>query len=121
MLAWLAARTGQSFRQLARQPFDLSLWTYGLLAQAEADERRAERIDLAALVRLAVLDADAFKLETERFQHELRAPLDAAPNPYPVAAARPEPSAAEIISHYDHAIRSVQWRDKDGNPVEVPI
>jgi hypothetical protein len=110
------AHTGRPLRAVARDPFDLTLWLYGLLAQGEADDRRAERIDLAGLVRLAVLDGDAFKQEAGRFEAERRPPT-VQPNAYPVGAAAP--SQADILAYYDHAIRTRRWVDAGGNPVTV--
>lgn len=98
---------------MARQPFDLTLWTYGLLAQGDADDRRAERIDLAALVRLALFDEGAFQQEADRFEAQLR---PASRQAYPVPR---EPSTAEILAYYDQAIRTRRWVDRQGNPVQV--
>lgn len=55
----VARATGQSVRAVARESYALTLWTY--LQVAELDEiarvhREGERIDLAGLVGMAMLD-----------------------------------------------------------------
>lgn len=116
VMATVAAEQGRSLQAVGHDPYALTLWSFALLERKRSLERRAERFDLASLVRLAVLDGEAFVHEARAFQRELA----------PVAATRPAyptgPSQAEIVAHYDAALKGVtRWRDAAGNPVDVVI
>ena len=114
----VAGWTGRPLRAVRADPWETTLWSYAVLEEKRTAERRAERIDLASLVRLAVLDGKAFDDEARRFQREIAHPVAAeGPSRYPTG-----PSQAEILAHYDAALGKVKgWRDAKGNPVEVPI
>lgn len=109
--------TGRPLRAIRADPWEATLWSYAVLEEKRAVERRAERIDLASLVRLAVLDGHVFEQEAQAFRRQISAPTPAAPSRYPTG-----PTQAEIVAHYDAALGQVKgWRDANGNPVEVPI
>lgn len=109
--------TGRPLTAIRADPWERTLWSYAVLEEKRATERRAERFDLASLVRLAVLDGEVFDREAQAFRRLISAPAPAVPNRYPTG-----PTQAEILAHYDAALGKVQgWRDAKGNPVEVPI
>lgn len=105
----VAGWTGRPLRAVRMDPWEVTLWSYAVLEEKRAMERRAERIDLASLVRLAVLDGRAFDDEARHFQREIaRAP---GPSAYPagaVDAAVLAESRARVIAQRQ-TLQTAQW------------
>lgn len=103
------AATGRSLGRVARDPWARTLWVWALLEETGGLTRRAERFDLASLVRLAVLDGKAFTEEARRFQREIGPPQ--GPAGYPagaVDAAAVAEGRARVVAQQAQ-VKTAQW------------
>jgi len=105
VLVAVARGTGRAVRRVAREPYELTLWTYlrlGELDRLDHVARRLERFDLAALVRLAVMEPKVLADAEQAFRRELE------DGPRPTRA----PDLAARLREYDELLRRGTWSSR---------
>ncbi|MCW5591061.1 MAG: hypothetical protein KIS74_03080 [Burkholderiales bacterium] len=73
VLVEVSTRSGRSLRKVAREPFALTLWVWGELQEMDREQnvaRLGERIDLASLVSVAVLDPKQLQKAEMRYYRQ---------------------------------------------------